>query len=114
MSDMSLWEADHPGVSPEWWRDRKHNFPMRAWRAFEDFHDKLWVYRNRQTEEHLYQVKQAVLSLVAAINEVTDVNLKIARVRVGVSRKYPNLLLALNNFLGVLSPHVTPDVYRDV
>lgn len=114
MADMSRWEADHPGVSPEWWRDRKHNFPMRAWKAFEHFHDRLWVYRNQQTERHLYEVKQAVLSLVAAINEVTDVNLKIARVRVGVAHKYPNLLLALDNFLGVLRPHVTPDVYRDV
>lgn len=114
MPDMSRWEADDPGVSPEWWRDRKHNFPMRARKAFEDFHDKLWVYRNQQSEQHLYEVKQAVLSLIASINEVSDFHLKIARVRVGVAHKYPNLRLALQNFLDVLTPHVTPDVYRDV
>lgn len=114
MSDMSLWEADHPGVSPEWWRSRKHNIPIRAYTAFEHFHDRLWIYRNQQTEAHLHDVKVAVQSLVAAINQVTDINLKLVRVKVGVAAKYPNLLLALRNFLEILTPHVVPDVYRDV
>ncbi|HKV51816.1 MAG TPA: hypothetical protein VJO52_11505 [Gemmatimonadaceae bacterium] len=114
MSDLSLWEADHPGVSPEWWNARKHHFPIRAYTAYAHFHDRLWVYRNRQTEEHLHDVKVAVQSLIAAINQITDINLKIVRVKVGVASRYPNLILALNNFLDILSPHVTPDAYRDV
>ena len=61
MSDLSNWEADHPGVSPEWWRARNRYFPMRAWKAFEHFHDRLWVYRNRQTEEHLHDVRMVGL-----------------------------------------------------
>lgn len=113
MSDLSNWEADHPGVSPEWWRARNRYFPMRAWKAFEHFHDRLWVYRNRQTEEHLHDVKLAVLSLIAAINQVTDVNLKLVRVKVGVADKYPNTLRALHNFLRILEPHVVPEAYRE-
>lgn len=111
---MSDDEARNPGVSPEWWKRHRHNFPIRAYRAFDHFHDRLWVYRNRQTEEHLHDVKLAVQSLIAAINEVTDVNLKIVRVKVGVATRYPNLLLALATFLGILSPHVIPEAYRDV
>ena len=114
MSDLSNWEADHPGVSPEWWRDRKAHFPIRAYKAFEHFHDRLWVYRNQQTEEHLHDVKLAVQSLIAAINEITDVRLKLVRVKVGVAHKYPNLLRALHSFLAILQPHVVPEAYRDI
>lgn len=114
MADLSRWEADYPGVSPEWWNDRKHNFPIRAYKAFAHFHDRLWVYRNQQTEEHLHDVKLAVQSLIAAINQVTDINLKLVRVKVGVTGRYPNLLLALRNFQGIISPHVVPEAYRDI
>jgi len=114
MSDLSNWEADQPGVSPEWWRARKNHFPIRAGKAFEHFHDRLWVYRNQQSEEHLHDVKLAVQSLIAAINRVTDVNLKLVRVKVGVADRYPNLLRALHNFLRILEPHVVPEAYRDV
>lgn len=114
MSDLSQWEADAPGVAPEWWGARRRHVPARARKEFDHFHDVLWIYRNQQTEEHLHDVKLAVQSLIAAINEVTDVRLKVVRMRIGVSHRYPNLLTALHNFLGVLQPHVVPDAYRNV
>jgi len=55
-----------------------------------------------------------VQSLIAAINEITDVRLKLVRVKVGVAHRYPNLLRALHNFLAILQPHVVPEGYRDI
>jgi len=44
------------------------------------------------------------LPLNAAINQLTDVWLKLVRVQVGVAHKYPNLLRAVHSFLAVLAP----------
>ena len=53
-------------------------------------------------------------SLISAINQVTDVRLKLVRVQVGVAHRYPNLLRALHSFLAILQPHVVPEGYRDI
>jgi len=52
------------------------------------------------------------LPLNAAINQLTDVKLKLVRAQVGAADRSPNLLRALHSFLAILAPHVIPEAYR--